>query len=220
MIGFNTKLELLHYSKLKNVRKLDFKMIAIVDYGDVCIEKVTEAVKKVTDDFIISRNEVDICRCDKIIFAGCGSAAVAMKKIHLLNLYSVLRIVKKPMLGIGLGMQLMADYSTEGNISCLGILPGTAIKFKPEVNDAEFKGFKKVTYCRSSALFNGIEDNTEFYFNNSYYLPNNNLTTSTCQQDFAFCSSMENENSYAVQFHPEMSGDAGLTLLKNFIEMK
>lgn len=194
-------------------------MIVIIDYGDDWLGKITEAVKKITDDFIISRNEIEICRSDKIIFSGSGSASVAMRKIHLLNLNSVLRIIKKPMLGIGLGMQLMADYSTEGNISCLGILPGTAIKFNQQGDDEDFKGLKKVKFYKSSALFKGIKDNTQFYFNNSYYLPNSDLTTSICQNDIAFCSSMENENSYAVQFHPEMSGDAGLLLLKNFIEM-
>jgi glutamine amidotransferase len=194
-------------------------MIAIVDYGDVCTSEVAASIKEITDEFIVSSNEVDICRSDKIIFAGCGSASTAMRKIHLLNLFSVLRIVKKPMLGIGLGMQLMADYSTEGNISCLGIFPGTAVKFNDKMDESEYKGLHKIKFFESSALFNGMEDNTEFYFNNSYYLPKNDLTTSTCQKNFSFCSSMENENSFGVQFHPERSGETGLKLLKNFIEM-
>ena len=113
-------------------------MITIVDYGDVCTSEVVASIKKITDDFIISGNEVDICRSDKIIFSGCGSASAAMKKIHLLNLFSVLRIVKKPMLGIGLGMQLMADYSTEGNISCLGIFPGTSINFEDKTQESDY----------------------------------------------------------------------------------
>lgn len=194
-------------------------MVTIVDYGDVCTPAVAASIKNITDNFIVSNNEVDICRSDKIIFAGCGSASVAMKKIHLLNLFSVLRIVKKPMLGIGLGMQLMADYSTEGNISCLGIFPGTAIKFNEKLDEVEYKGYYKVSFCKQSFLFNGIEDSTEFYFNNSYCLLKNELTTSTCQKNVIFCSSMENENSFGVQFHPEKSGKAGLKLLKNFIEM-
>jgi len=68
-------------------------------------------------------------------------------------------------------------------------------------------------------LFNGIEDNTQFFFNNSYYLPKSEISTSTCQKDIMFCSSMESEKFFGVQFHPEMSGDAGLRLLKNFIEI-
>lgn len=194
-------------------------MVTIVDYGDVCAADIEASIKKITDDYIVSRNEVDICRSDKIIFAGCGNAQTAMKKIHLLNLFSVLRIVKKPMLGIGLGMQLMADYSTEGNISCLGIFSGTSIKFDDKTQESGYKGLHKIKFCESSKLFEGIEDNTEFYFNNCYYLPKNNLTTSTCTKEADFTSSMESENSFGVQFHPEMSGEAGIKLIKNFIEM-
>ena len=194
-------------------------MITIVDYGDACINEVAASLKKITENFKISRNELDICESDKIILAGCGSAPSVMKKIQLLNLYSVLRVVKKPMLGIGLGMQLMADYSTEGNFSCLGFFPGTAIKFEGDTEGSLFKGNHKVNLCKQSILFDGIEENAEFFFNNSYYLPKSDLSTSTCSNSITFCASIENENAYGVQFHPEMSGDAGLKLLKNFIEM-
>ena len=194
-------------------------MITIVDYGDVCINEVAGSLEKITEDFKVSRNEIDICGADKIILAGCGSALSVMKKIQLLNLYSILRVVKKPMLGIGLGMQLMADYSTEGNFSCLGFFPGTALKFDDTVEESSYKGMHRVKFCKHSILFKGIEDNTEFFFNNSYYLPESDLSTSTCKNRITICSSIENENAYGVQFHPEMSGEAGLTLLKNFIEM-
>ena len=194
-------------------------MITIVDYGDACINEVAASVKKITEDFKVSRNELDICESDKIILAGCGSAPSVMKKIQLLNLYSVLRVVKKPMLGIGLGMQLMADYSTEGNFSCLGFFPGTAVKFEGGTERSLFKGNHKVDRCKQSVLFEGIEESAEFFFNNSYYLAKSDLSTTTCSNTITFCSSLENENAYGVQFHPEMSGEAGLKLLKNFIEM-
>ena len=194
-------------------------MITIVDYGDVCVNEVAASLKKITDDFIITRNETDICSSDKIIFAGCGNAPAVMKKIQLLNLYSILRVVNKPMLGIGLGMQLMADYSTEGNFPCLGLFPGTSVKFDDNVEKSSIKGLHHINYCNPSELFNGIKDNAEFFFNNSYYLPKSKISTSTCGKDIIFCSSMESEKFYGVQFHPEMSGDAGLRLLKNFIEM-
>lgn len=194
-------------------------MITIVDYGDVCINEVAASISKITNAYKVSRNELDICGADKIIFAGCGNAPAVMRKIQMLNLYSILRVVRKPMLGIGLGMQLMADYSTEGNFSCLGFFPGTAIKFEGDVEGSLFKGYHKVSLCKQSVLFEGIEENAEFFFNNSYYIPKSDLSTSTCNNTIRFCSSIENENAYAVQFHPEMSGDAGLKLLRNFIEM-
>lgn len=194
-------------------------MITIVDYGDVCINQVAASISKITKDYKVSRNELDICGADKIIFAGCGNAPAVMRKIQMLNLYSLMRVIKKPILGIGLGMQLMADYSTEGNFSCLGFFPGTAIKFDDTVKESSYKGMHKIKSCRRSALFEGIDDNAEFFFNNSYYLPKSDLSTSTCQSMVGFCTSIENENAYGVQFHPEMSDDAGLKLIKNFIEM-
>jgi len=194
-------------------------MIALVDYGDACIHEVKASLEKITKDFIVSKNEVDVCRSDKIIFAGCGNAASAMKKIHLLNLFSVLRIVKKPMLGIGLGMQLMMESSDEGNFSCLGFFSGKAVKFDNSVPDNTYKGLYKVNFCKPCILFNGIDDHTEFYFNNSYYIPLNEQATSSSGKEQMFSASIESGNSFAVQFHPEKSGDAGLKLLKNFIEM-
>ena len=194
-------------------------MITIVDYGDACTQEVVTSLQKITSDIRVSRKEIDICTADKIILTGCGSASAAMKKIQLLNLYSVLRVVKKPMLGIGLGMQLMADYSSEGNFPCLGFFPGKAVKFSDDIDESNYKGMHKVTYCKSSLLFNGIDDNTEFFFNNSYYLPQSDLSTSTCKTQNTFCSSIENGTAYGVQFHPEMSGGAGLKVLQNFVEM-
>lgn len=194
-------------------------MITIVDYGDACVLDVASALREITSDFVISKSEADIYKSDKIIFAGSGSAVAVMKKIQLLNLYSVLRLFKKPMLGIGLGMQLMADYSTEGNFPCLGLFPGTAIKFDEQINELSYKGFHQINFCKSSILFNGIGDKSEFFFNNSYYLPKSEFSTSTCQMEVAFCASIENKNAYGVQFHPEASGAVGLKLLKNFVEM-
>jgi glutamine amidotransferase len=116
-------------------------------------------------------------------------------------------------------MQLMADFSTEGNFSCLGFFPGTAIKFEGNIESSLFKGNHKIDRCKQSILFEGIEEKAEFFFNNSYYLPESDLSTSTCENAITFCASIENENAYGVQFHPEMSGEAGLKLIKNFIEM-
>ncbi|MDY0081647.1 MAG: imidazole glycerol phosphate synthase subunit HisH [Ignavibacteriaceae bacterium] len=194
-------------------------MITLADYGDVCIERVAASLKQITDDFRVSKKESDICNSDKIILAGCGSAVTVMRKIQLLNLYSVLRVVKKPILGIGLGMQLMSDYSNEGNFPCLGFFPGTAVQFDQSIDESSYKGMHQINICKSSVLFNNIEEKAEFYFNNSYYLPKSDLSTSAYFENDICSSSIENGNAYAVQFHPEMSGEAGLKLLQNFIEM-
>jgi len=193
-------------------------MITIVNYEKSNSEEVAEYLKQLTDDYLVSDNEIDICRADKIIFPGEGNALSAMKKLHLLNLFTVLRIIKKPMLGIGLGMQLMADYSMEGNISCLGIFPGTAVKFENGTAEAVNNGMLSVVMKRESVLFSGIEPDAKYYFNHSFFLPVNQFTTSSSKNKTEFTSSIEKNHSFGVQFHPEKSAEAGLKLLKNFIE--
>lgn len=194
-------------------------MVTIVDYGDECIEKTASSIASLTQNYRVSKSEYDICNADKIILTGCGSITKVMRKIQLLNLYSVLKVIRKPMLGIGLGMQLMSGYSEEGNFPCLGFFAGTTSKFIDYQEGNEFKGMHRINFCKESLLFKGIEDNSEFLFNNSYYLPVSEQSTSECRNGISFCASIESSNAYAVQFHPEMSGEVGLALLNNFLEI-
>jgi glutamine amidotransferase len=194
-------------------------MITIVDYGNPNTDEVAEFLKQITSDYNISNSEVDICLADKIIFPGTGDSKTAIRQLHLLNLFTVLRIVDKPMLGIGLGMQLMADYSIDGNLSCLGIFPGSTIKFGKNGAESVNEGMQPVHVKTDSVLFKEINNDEKFYFKHSYYIPPNELTTSTSLHDENFTSSMEDKNHYGVQFHPEKSGEVGLVLLKNFINL-
>ena len=194
-------------------------MITIVDYEDSNAIEIWNCLKQLTGDFVVSSNEIDICRADKIIFPGKGTASHAMKRIHLLNLFSVLRIVRKPILGIGLGMQLMADYSLEGNISCLGIFPGTAQKFENGKGNVINEGMLNVNLKKECRLFKGISDNEKFYFHHTHYLPVGEFTTSTSENKISFSASLERNGSLGVQFHPEKSGEAGLQLFNNFLQL-
>ena len=194
-------------------------MITIIDYGNPNSGEVAEFLKQITSEVSISKNEVDICQADKIIFPGTGDAKSAIRKLHLLNLFTVLRIVYKPILGIGLGMQLMTDYSMDGNLSCLGIFPGISVKFDEDNSEPVNEGMQPVHFKKDSLLFRKIDSGEKFYFNHSYYIPLNELTTSTSKHNSEFTSSIEDKNCYGVQFHPEKSGEAGLLLLKNFINL-
>jgi glutamine amidotransferase len=195
-------------------------MITIVDFGDINSKEVAEALKNITDDFIISSSEIDICRADKIIFPGSGSAKDVMKKIHLLNIFSVLRIITdKPILGIGLGMQIMCEHTSEGNLSCLGIFPGSILKFSNSIENPIHEGMDKVKILRDSPLLKNISDNSTFYFNHSYYLPVNEYTISKSKKDIEFTSAIQKDLSFGVQFHPEKSGEAGLLILENFVKL-
>ena len=176
----------------------------------------------------ISSDIHDILNADKIILCGVGHFKKAMDNLIELNLIDSLNdfalIQKKPVLGICLGMQLMANYSEEGNVNGLGWVDAKVKKF----NTSETKkykiphmGWNTVDISKESALMKNINSNEEFYFVHSFYLRSNNpaniLNETTYIQKF--CSGIEQENIFGVQYHPEKSHDVGNTLLDNFLSL-
>lgn len=194
-------------------------MIALIDYGAGNVASVANVLTELGEKFIITKSEGEIISSDKVIFPGVGEASYAVRQLHLTNLFTVLRICKKPMLGICLGMQLMAESSKEGNVKCLGIFSGAAEKFDAGKTKVPHMGWNDIDIKKESRIFTGIKNNENFYFAHSYYLPLNDLTTSVCNNLFDFSASMEKENFFGVQFHPEKSGEAGIKIIKNFIEL-
>jgi glutamine amidotransferase len=194
-------------------------MIAVIDLGEINTAPLKSVLKKFTQDFIITSNEIEIFSADKVILVGYGEASLGVKKLHLLNLFSVMRILKKPMLGIGLGMQLMCNYSAEGNVSCLGIFPGSTQKFDEPQSKIRHTGFDPLTILLDSKLFSGITNSDKFYFDHSFYITKNDCTSSLSQSGIIFSSSLEKDCNYGVQFHPEKSDEAGIKLLQNFIQL-
>jgi glutamine amidotransferase len=116
-------------------------------------------------------------------------------------------------------MQLMAEYSLEGNISCLGIFPGTAQKFENGKLSSINEGMQQILFKKESRLFEGINNSEKFYFKHTHYLPVSEFTTSTSENIIRFSASLEKNSSFGVQFHPERSGEPGLQLLSNFINL-
>jgi len=192
-------------------------MIAVIDYGAGNVASVANALTELKQNFKITNSENEILKSEKIIFPGQGEASYAVKQLHKLNLFTVLRICKKSMLGICLGMQLMADHSIEGNVACLGIFPGSTEKFDSSKSKVPHMGWNDVQFKKESKLFKGIRNGEKFYFAHSYYLPQSIFTTSVSDHSATFSASMETNNFYGVQFHPEKSGEAGMKLLRNFI---
>ena len=195
-------------------------MIAVIKYIDENIESLPGSLDELGIDYKITSSESEILNSDKVIFPGFGIASKVISKLHMTNLFSFLKMCKKPLLGIGLGMQLMAELSTEGgNIPCLGIFPLEVEKFDNENMKAPFKGLNEIEVIKESKLFKGIGQKEKFYFSNSYYLPVNELTTSVAENKIRFSASMERGNYYGLQFHPEKSGKAGLKVLANFLDL-
>jgi glutamine amidotransferase len=194
-------------------------MLTIIDYNLGSVDKVADSFTLLGIRFKITRNENDIIGSEKIVLSGTEEALSAVKKLHLLNLFSVLRIVKKPVLGIGLGMQLLSEFSREGDVACLGKFAGTVEKFENTISQVPFSGSYKIRIDKNSILFNDIDETAEFRFRNSFYLPVNDYTTAHSINGVSFSAAIEKDNFYGVQFHPEESGKEGLTLLRNFAEL-
>lgn len=193
-------------------------MISVIDYGAGNIQSVLNALDDLKVDYKVTNNEQVIYNSDKIIFPGVGEASFAMRKLHLTNLSTMLRVTKKPLLGICLGMQLLSEKSEEGNTCCLGIVPADCLKYNSANVKVPHMGWNKVNLIKENILFDGIANETHFYFANSFYIPLCDYTIATSEYDITFTAALQKDNFYGVQFHPEKSGEPGIKLLKNFIE--
>ena len=204
------------------------KTLAIVDYRMGNLNSVKKKLERLKATASITSNPRDIIKADKIILVGVGHFAKAMKNIKELNLLDTLNevaiIKKKPVLGICLGMQLMANDSEEGNSEGLGWLDANVRKM--QVDDTlRFKiphtGWNKITQSKKSHLMKGIPESSEFYFVHSYHLMSNETSNILNETEycFKFTSAIEKNNIFGVQYHPEKSHDIGEVLLKNFISL-
>lgn len=191
-------------------------MIAVIDYGTGNTESVINVLKDLGQEYKITKNEIEIMRSDRVILPGVGEAAFVMKRLQLSNLINCIRIYKKPVLGICLGMQILTEFTEENNTNCLNIIPGKCLRY----NDNELKvphmGWNSVEILSDNPLFEGIESNSDFYYANSYYLPLSQNTIAASVYGSGFTAAVNYKNFWGVQFHPEKSGEKGIRLLTNF----
>jgi glutamine amidotransferase len=190
--------------------------IGLVSYGAGNIRSVSNALERLGCSVKSSAVPEELERADRIIFPGVGEARSAMQFIRQRNLAPWLRETSKPFLGICLGMQVFFDRSTERDTECLGIIPGVVDRF--EGVKVPHMGWNKVEHDAKDALFFGITSGEYFYFAHSYYAPMTPESISRTLYGTIFSSAVRSTNRWGVQFHPEKSGDAGLRILRNFVE--
>lgn len=194
-------------------------MIAIIDYGAGNTASVINVLEELRVEFVLSNDKKIIQSADKIILPGVGEASSAMKKLNELNLLDELRNTTKPFLGICLGMQLLFTKTEEGNVECLNVIPGEVKKFNPAHIKVPHMGWNEIFKLKDDELLNGIKDKTFFYFAHSFYLPQNDLSTSCCNYSLNFSASVRYKNYFGVQFHPEKSSEQGIQIIKNFLSL-
>lgn len=207
------------------------KSIAVIDYGMGNLRSVSKAIEHVAgagDTVHVTDDPELILRADRVVFPGQGAARDCMAAIsdHHLN-RAVLEAAKsKPFLGICMGMQVLMSFSEENQgTPLMGLFEGQVRHF-PESRDAEGHrlkipqmGWNRVSQTLSHPLWDGIEDETRFYFVHSYYIDpvDRGLVAGTTDYGISFTSVIARDNLFATQFHPEKSADAGLRLLENFV---
>ena len=206
-------------------------MIGIVDYNAGNIKSVERALGFLKADYILSKNPKDLEKADKLIFPGVGEAAYAMDQLKKTGFDLFLKDwakAQKPLMGICLGSQIIFDWSEEGGVECLGLLHGKVNHFKTvyKNNGVESNlkiphmGWNNLEYINgSSALFDGVDKNSDFYFVHSYLIQPADGTIVKAYADYGVKvpACVSQGSITAFQFHPEKSGKAGLKILQNFI---
>jgi glutamine amidotransferase len=201
-------------------------MIAIIDYDAGNLKSVEKALTHLGQEAIITRDREVLLKADKVILPGVGSFGVAMEKLHNYKLVDTIKEVTssgKPFLGICLGLQLLFEGSEESlGVPGLGILKGEIVRI-PDKEGLKIPhiGWNSLEIKPGAKLFQGIENQSYVYFVHSYYLKakeESEVAASTCYSTLIHAS-VENENVFACQFHPEKSGEVGLKILTNFARL-
>lgn len=192
--------------------------VAIVDNGGANIASLRAALSRLGVQAELTADASRIRSAGRVILPGVGAARDAMARLDRNALVDVVRELSQPVLGICLGMQLLADASEEDNVDCLGIFPGTAVRLpalpgKPVPN----MGWCPLRLSARHALLEGVETGGWFYFLHSYALPVAEYTLATASHAREFSAVVARGNFAATQFHPERSSAAGARVLQNFL---
>lgn len=207
-------------------------MTGIVDYNAGNIRSVERALAFLKAPYVLSRNPSDLEGCDRLLFPGVGEARYAMEQLRATGFDSFLKDWAKsgkPLVGICLGSQIIFEHSEEGDVDCLGLIPGTIRHFSSVWRDSGKSeellkvpaiGWSDLTYRNGgSPLLDGVPEHSDFYFVHSYIIqpadPSVVKATADYGCDVPACVSMGSVTAF--QFHPEKSGRAGLRILRNFV---
>lgn len=204
--------------------------IVVVDYGMGNLRSVAKAIEHVAGNqtVTISSSAEEIANADRVVFPGQGAARDCMRELEERNLRQVVldAAKEKPFLGICMGMQVLVSHSEENNgVDCLDLYAGNVRFFGTDLKGPQGEklkiphmGWNQLKHTGDHPLWQGIENNSRFYFVHSYYMDpvDKQLIAATTDYGIDFVSAIAKDNVFAVQCHPEKSAQDGLQLLKNF----
>ncbi|MBG6236319.1 glutamine amidotransferase [Pedobacter sp. CAN_A7] len=196
-------------------------MIGIINYGAGNIFSLTAALERLNIPYGMVNTAEELDLYTHIIIPGVGHAGTAMKKLVQTGLVEPIKALKKPVLGICVGMQLLTQHSEEGDAEMMNIFPIKTKLFDKKNNiKIPHMGWNNVTF-ENNPLLQGVDNQAQFYFVHSYYIEyNSRFDVARVNYGVPFSAAIQKDNFYGVQFHPEKSGAAGERLLINFSTLK
>ncbi len=194
--------------------------VVIVANGGANLASLQFALERLAVASVVSADPVRIRAASHVILPGVGAAADAMTRLRQDGVHELIPRLHQPVLGICLGMQLLFEASDEGMTTCLGIIPGRAVRFaEAPGRPVPHIGWNTLDRTRESALTRGLGSTDYAYFVHSYALPLGDATVASTDYGTPFSACVEWRNFYGAQFHPERSAAVGARLLENFLSL-
>lgn len=195
--------------------------VAIIDTGGANIASLTFALERLSANVTLSTEANVLRNSTHVVLPGVGAAMDAMTRLEQMNLTDVVRTLTQPVLGICLGMQLLAEFSEEQGARCLGITPDKTVQLLAKNGETvPHMGWNQLTHLADEPLLRDISEEDHFYFVHSFAIPVGEFTIANCHYTQEFSAIIRKGNFYGTQFHPERSSAAGAQLLKNFLNLK
>lgn len=196
-------------------------MIAVIDVSGTNLTSLANALNRLGYQYALTHNAEEIQKASHVILPGVGTARYGMDALREHKLIDVLSSLTQPLLGICLGMQLLLEHSEEGQVDCLGLIPGTVTHMKAKAQfPVPHMGWNQLQWCRNSPLQQNLNSTEYVYFVHSYALKNKEYALARCGYNEEFTAIINRNNVYGMQFHPEKSAQTGMILLNNFLSLE
>ncbi|CAD7717184.1 Imidazole glycerol phosphate synthase subunit HisH [Xanthomonas hydrangeae] len=194
--------------------------LALIDAGGANLGSVRYALERLGVEARVVRDPEGLQGAQRVILPGVGAAPEAMSRLRAQGLIEPLRQLQVPLIGICLGMQLLFEHSEEGDVDCLGLLPGIVRHMTPALGiRVPHMGWNQLVPMRESALLAGLPERASAYFVHGYAAPVTADTVAACDHGGLFTAVVQQGLRCGAQFHPERSAETGARILRNFLEM-
>ncbi|MCW1980899.1 glutamine amidotransferase [Xanthomonas arboricola] len=194
--------------------------LALIDAGGANLGSVRYALERLGVEARVVRDARGLQGAERVILPGVGAAPEAMARLRAQGLIEPLQQLQVPLIGICLGMQLLFEHSEEGDVDCLGVLPGIVRHMTPALGiRVPHMGWNQLVPMRDSGLLAGLPERASAYFVHGYAAPVTADTVAACDHGGLFTAVVQNGLRCGAQFHPERSADTGARILRNFLEM-